>query len=208
MDQHVYVLKCRDTERYLTRDRIPVNRPLSTRSHSVMFGISAAPSKGWSVDILPVRSTARKTQPCKRHPVTPIRPPPRHTVCTRIASFPGSESAAGSASQSAANRIGIRPRIGGSFLLQSGTHRQGRRPSTPPQIGPASPRPYPIPKDTIRCPSTRTASSPLAGRIADLFTHRCRFLSEDWTPWIALLRMHERWPELRFEIKAGYLEIV
>ena len=24
-----------------------------------------------------------------------------------------------------------------------------------------------------------------------------RFLSEDWSPWIALLRMRERWPELR-----------
>jgi hypothetical protein len=32
-----------------------------------------------------------------------------------------------------------------------------------------------------------------------------RFLSEDWSPWIALLRMRERWPELRFEMKAGYL---
>jgi hypothetical protein len=30
-----------------------------------------------------------------------------------------------------------------------------------------------------------------------------RFLSEDWSPWIALLRMRERWPELRFEMKAG-----
>jgi hypothetical protein len=33
-----------------------------------------------------------------------------------------------------------------------------------------------------------------------------RFLSEDWSPWIALLHMRERWPELRFEMKAGYLE--
>ena len=32
-----------------------------------------------------------------------------------------------------------------------------------------------------------------------------RFLSEDWSPWVALLRMRERWPELRFEMKAGYL---
>jgi hypothetical protein len=30
-----------------------------------------------------------------------------------------------------------------------------------------------------------------------------RFLSEDWSPWIALLRMRERSPELRFEMKAG-----
>jgi hypothetical protein len=34
-----------------------------------------------------------------------------------------------------------------------------------------------------------------------------RFLSEDWLPWIALLRMRERWSELRFEMKAGYLEM-
>jgi hypothetical protein len=33
-----------------------------------------------------------------------------------------------------------------------------------------------------------------------------RFLSEDWSPWIALLRMRERWPELRFEMKAAYLD--
>jgi hypothetical protein len=32
------------------------------------------------------------------------------------------------------------------------------------------------------------------------------FLSEDWPPSIALLRMRGRWPELRFEMKAGYLE--
>lgn len=32
------------------------------------------------------------------------------------------------------------------------------------------------------------------------------FLSEDWPPWIALLHMRERWPELRFEMKAEYLE--
>ena len=32
------------------------------------------------------------------------------------------------------------------------------------------------------------------------------FLSEDWSPWIALLRTRERWPELRFEMKAGYLQ--
>jgi hypothetical protein len=30
-----------------------------------------------------------------------------------------------------------------------------------------------------------------------------RFVSEDWSPWIALLRMRERWPELRFEMKAS-----
>jgi len=35
-----------------------------------------------------------------------------------------------------------------------------------------------------------------------------RFLSEDWSPWIALLRMRERWPALRFETRAGYLELI
>ena len=34
-----------------------------------------------------------------------------------------------------------------------------------------------------------------------------RFLSEDWSPWIALLHMRERWGELRFEMRAGYLEM-
>ncbi len=34
-----------------------------------------------------------------------------------------------------------------------------------------------------------------------------RFLSEDWSPWIALLRMRERWPELSFKMKAGYLQM-
>jgi hypothetical protein len=34
-----------------------------------------------------------------------------------------------------------------------------------------------------------------------------RFLSEDWSPWIALLSIRERWPELRFEMKAEYLRM-
>jgi hypothetical protein len=34
-----------------------------------------------------------------------------------------------------------------------------------------------------------------------------RFLGEDWSPWIAVLRMRERWPELLFEMRAGYLEM-
>jgi len=34
-----------------------------------------------------------------------------------------------------------------------------------------------------------------------------RFLSEDWPSSIAVLRMRERWPELRFDMKAGYLEM-
>jgi len=29
----------------------------------------------------------------------------------------------------------------------------------------------------------------------------------DWSPWVALLHMRERWPELRFKMKAGYLEM-
>ena len=31
-----------------------------------------------------------------------------------------------------------------------------------------------------------------------------RFLSEDWSPWIVLVRMRERWPGLRFDLKVGY----
>jgi hypothetical protein len=34
-----------------------------------------------------------------------------------------------------------------------------------------------------------------------------RFLSEDWSPWIAIVRMRERWPEMRFGMKAEYLEM-
>ena len=33
-----------------------------------------------------------------------------------------------------------------------------------------------------------------------------RFISEDWPPWVAVLRMRERWPELRFEMRVGYFE--
>ena len=33
-----------------------------------------------------------------------------------------------------------------------------------------------------------------------------RFISEDWPPWMAVLRMRKRWPELRFELQVGYLE--
>lgn len=32
------------------------------------------------------------------------------------------------------------------------------------------------------------------------------FLSEDWSPWVALARMRERWSGLRFEMRAAYLE--
>jgi hypothetical protein len=35
-----------------------------------------------------------------------------------------------------------------------------------------------------------------------------RFLSEDWSPWIALLRMRERWPELSFKLIPSYLDVV
>jgi len=34
-----------------------------------------------------------------------------------------------------------------------------------------------------------------------------RFLSEDWPPWVAVLRMRERWPELRFDMEVGYLQL-
>ncbi len=33
-----------------------------------------------------------------------------------------------------------------------------------------------------------------------------RFPSEDWSPWIALARMGERWPALRFDLTGAYLE--
>jgi hypothetical protein len=33
-----------------------------------------------------------------------------------------------------------------------------------------------------------------------------RFLSEDWSPWIALLLMRERWPELSFKLIPSYLD--
>jgi hypothetical protein len=35
-----------------------------------------------------------------------------------------------------------------------------------------------------------------------------RFLSEDWSPWIALLRMRERWPELSSELVPRYLHTI
>ena len=34
-----------------------------------------------------------------------------------------------------------------------------------------------------------------------------RFISEDWSPWIALLRMRERWPELSFKLIPCYLHM-
>ncbi len=33
------------------------------------------------------------------------------------------------------------------------------------------------------------------------------FLSEDWFPWIALVRMRERWPGLRFRLRPEYLQL-
>jgi len=32
-----------------------------------------------------------------------------------------------------------------------------------------------------------------------------RVLSEDWSPWIALSKMRERWPERGFGMRCGYL---
>ena len=34
-----------------------------------------------------------------------------------------------------------------------------------------------------------------------------RFLSEDWSPWVALVRMRERWPELLFKLVLSYLHM-
>jgi hypothetical protein len=33
-----------------------------------------------------------------------------------------------------------------------------------------------------------------------------RFLSEDWPPWVAVLRMRKRWPELSFKLIPSYLD--
>jgi len=35
-----------------------------------------------------------------------------------------------------------------------------------------------------------------------------RFLSEDWSHWIALLHLRERWPELSFNLSPSYLQTV
>jgi hypothetical protein len=35
-----------------------------------------------------------------------------------------------------------------------------------------------------------------------------RFLSENWSPWIALLHMRERWPELSFKLIPSYWQTV
>ena len=35
-----------------------------------------------------------------------------------------------------------------------------------------------------------------------------RFVSEDWSPWIALAQRREAWPELRFRLAPSYLEAV
>jgi hypothetical protein len=35
-----------------------------------------------------------------------------------------------------------------------------------------------------------------------------RFLGEDWSPWIALLRMRARWPELSFKLIPSYLHMI
>jgi len=32
-------------------------------------------------------------------------------------------------------------------------------------------------------------------------------ISEDWSSWIALVRMPERWPGLRFDMRARYLQM-
>jgi hypothetical protein len=35
-----------------------------------------------------------------------------------------------------------------------------------------------------------------------------RFLSEDWSPWIALVELRRRWPELAFRLTPSALEPV
>lgn len=35
-----------------------------------------------------------------------------------------------------------------------------------------------------------------------------RFLSEDWSHWIALLHLRERWPKLSFKLSPSYLQTV
>ena len=56
---------------------------------------------------------------------------------------------------------------------------------------------------SVRGPVGLARSDASGGKPAAVFL----FLSEDWSPWIALVRMRERWPELRFETKAGYLQL-
>lgn len=49
-----------------------------------------------------------------------------------------------------------------------------------------------------------------ARRQAELDPHRAvfRFLSEDWSPWIALAELRRRYPELAFNLAPSYLEAV
>jgi hypothetical protein len=53
----------------------------------------------------------------------------------------------------------------------------------------------------IRRVSFAVERSTSGGKLVAVF----RFLSEDWSPWIALLHMRERWPELRFKMIPSYL---
>lgn len=62
---------------------------------------------------------------------------------------------------------------------------------------------WPIRRVTYLIEQRRVGRSDL--KLAAVF----RFLSQDWSPWIALVRMRERWPDLWFEwfeMKAAYLE--
>ena len=47
----------------------------------------------------------------------------------------------------------------------------------------------------------RERSDTIGGKVVAVY----RFLSEDWPPWMAVLRMRERWPELSFELIPSYL---
>lgn len=49
----------------------------------------------------------------------------------------------------------------------------------------------------FRSGASRSRSSARGAKPVAVF----RFLSKDWSPWTTLVRMRERWPELRFEMK-------
>ena len=49
-----------------------------------------------------------------------------------------------------------------------------------------------------------TAGDPLHAAAAGEAVFRVDFWSADWTPWLALLRLREAWPALRFDIRPSY----
>lgn len=57
----------------------------------------------------------------------------------------------------------------------------------------------------VRWPIRRVSFAMKRGRdLRPLATFE--FLSEDWSPWIALLQMRKRWPELAFKLVPSYLD--